>query len=241
MNKKSVREEIWRLMEERRIARFPGAYGRIPNFIGAEEAAGKLIKTSEWKNAMVVKINPDSPQIPVRRYVLSEGKKLIMPTPRISSGFLMLDPEKIYEKNYSYASTIKGAFKYGVEIKPRDLPKIDLVVLGSVAVNPNGDRIGKGEGYSEIEWGLAMEYGKVSEETPVITTVHDIQIVNYHFKVDPYDVPVDMIITPTRIIETNRIRGKPKGIYWDLIDEKKIFSIPVLRELWEIRKSLKSK
>ncbi|MEM0084705.1 MAG: 5-formyltetrahydrofolate cyclo-ligase [Candidatus Methanomethylicia archaeon] len=230
--KQKIREEIWRKMEEEGIAVFPGAYGRIPNFIGAEKAAEKLITLEIWKRARVVKVNPDSPQKSVRRLALNWGKILIMPTPRISNGFLLLDPNKIERKNYDYASTIKGAFKYGVEVKPEDLPKIDLVIVGSVAVNKRGNRIGKGEGYSEIEWGLAREYGKVEEETPVITTVHDIQIVDYDFKVDPYDVPVDIIVTPTKIITTNRIREKPKGIYWNLIDKSKISKIPVLRELW---------
>ncbi|MCX8168718.1 MAG: 5-formyltetrahydrofolate cyclo-ligase [Candidatus Methanomethylicia archaeon] len=232
IEKQKIREEIWRKMEEKGIAVFPGAYGRIPNFVGAEEAAEKLAQLSIWKEANIIKVNPDSPQKPVRRNALNEGKILIMPTPRISSGFLMLDPRRIDKKNYDYACTIKGAFKYGVEIKPENLQKIDLVVVGSVAVNIFGDRIGKGEGYSEIEWGIVSEYGKVNDKTPIVTTVHDIQIVDYKFKIDPYDVPVDIIITPTKIITTNRVREKPKGIYWELMDGEKIQKISLLKEMY---------
>lgn len=234
-DKKSIREEIWNRMEAEKVAVFPGAYGRIPNFIGAEKAAEKLTKLDVWRKAKVVKVNPDSPQKYVRKLVLNYGKILIMPTPRISSGFLMLDPKRIDKKDYDYAATIKGAFRYGVEIKPWDMPTIDLVVVGSVAVNRSGDRIGKGEGYSEIEWGLVRECGKVNEETPIVTTVHDLQIVDYNFKVDPYDVPVDIIITPTKIVTTNRVREKPKGIYWELIDENRISKIPLLKELWNYK------
>jgi 5-formyltetrahydrofolate cyclo-ligase len=240
MTKEEIRNEIWRKMTETGIALFPGAYGRIPNFIGAEEAAKNLIQLDLWKKAEVVKVNPDSPQRPVRRYALMHGKTLIMPTPRISNGFLKLDPKRIDERLYDYASTIKGGFQHGLKADPKDIPKLDLVVVGSVAVNMNGDRIGKGEGYSEIEWGLMREYGKVSEDTPVVTTVHDIQVVDYEFKVEPYDVPVDMIITPTRIIKTNRVREKPKGIYWDLMEEEKISSIPILKELWMKRNQMQS-
>ena len=241
MAKEEIRNEIWRKMTENKIAMFPGAYGRIPNFIGAEEAARKLIQLDLWKKAEVVKVNPDSPQKPVRRYALIHGKTLIMPTPRISEGFLTLDPKRIYKRLYDYASTIKGSFQYGLKTDPKDIPKVDLVVVGSVAVNMNGDRIGKGEGYSEIEWGLLREYDKVSEGTPVVTTVHDIQVVEYDFKVEPYDVPVDIIITPTRIIKANRIREKPKGIYWDLMEEKKISNIPILKELWMKKGQIHSK
>ncbi|MGH7322549.1 MAG: hypothetical protein ACRELA_23405, partial [Candidatus Rokuibacteriota bacterium] len=40
--KAEVREMIWRAMEMRGIARFPGTKGRIPNFAGAERAALQL-------------------------------------------------------------------------------------------------------------------------------------------------------------------------------------------------------
>ncbi|MCS7367461.1 MAG: 5-formyltetrahydrofolate cyclo-ligase, partial [archaeon YNP-WB-062] len=76
MTKEEIRNEIWRKMTETGITLFPGAYGRIPNFIGAEEAAKNLIQLDLWKKAEVVKVNPDSPQRPVRRYALMHGKTL---------------------------------------------------------------------------------------------------------------------------------------------------------------------
>ena len=38
---------------------------------------------------------PDSPQAHVRRGVLLSGKLLIMPSPRLRKGFMLLDPKKI--------------------------------------------------------------------------------------------------------------------------------------------------
>ncbi len=35
-------------MTEAKVTRFPGARGRIPNFIGAEAAARRLAGTDEW-------------------------------------------------------------------------------------------------------------------------------------------------------------------------------------------------
>ena len=40
--KQAVRERVWRRLEEAGAARFPGAWGRIPNFTGAEAAADRL-------------------------------------------------------------------------------------------------------------------------------------------------------------------------------------------------------
>ena len=36
--KQAVRERVWTLLERERVARFPGATGRIPNFAGAPAA-----------------------------------------------------------------------------------------------------------------------------------------------------------------------------------------------------------
>ena len=75
MNTKEViRKEIWALLQKHKVARFPGAEGRIPNFIGAEACAKQLAETTYWKAAKVLKINPDSPQRAIRHRALAEGK-----------------------------------------------------------------------------------------------------------------------------------------------------------------------
>jgi len=74
--KNKIREKIWRILERERVALFPGAHGRIPNF--------------------------------------------------------------------------KGAFRFGFPVHPKEIPQIDLIVAGSVAVNRRGSRIGKGGGYSDL-------------------------------------------------------------------------------------------
>ena len=69
-----------------------------------------------------------------------------------------------------------GAFKHGRPIKPETV-KVELFVAGSVAVAPDGGRLGKGTGFSDREYSILKESGSLSPETPVITTVHDMQIV----------------------------------------------------------------
>jgi len=142
--KQAIRERIWRLMEERGVAAFPRpVYGRIPNFKGAEKACRNLAHLDIFAKAAVVKINPDAPQRPCREAAMHAGKKVVMPTPRIREGLLLLDPAQIPKAAYREASTIAGAFKWGRPVKPWDLPPVDLVVIGSVAVNPrDGRRLG---------------------------------------------------------------------------------------------------
>jgi 5-formyltetrahydrofolate cyclo-ligase len=52
-----------------------------------------------------------------------------------------------------------------------------LVVVGSVAVDRLGRRIGKGEGFADLEYAMAASHhGAVTSETLVLTTVHDVQV-----------------------------------------------------------------
>ncbi len=238
-SREELRYRVWKIMEEKNVASFPRpVYGRIPNFVGSDAAAARLSESGEFKRAGVVKVNPDAPQRRVRELALRAGKLVVVPTPRISGGFLLLDPKRIPSWLYSAASTIQGSFRYGTRAEPGELPEVDLVVAGSVVVNRYGERLGKGEGYSEIEYGILAEYGKLSEEVPIVTTVHDVQVVEERIPLAPWDVTVDAIYTPTREIRCEGERRRPRGILWELLDPEKMASIPVLRKLAEERGSI---
>jgi len=55
--KDEVRADGWRAMERERVARFPGAEGRIPNFAGAKTAAERLAKHHAWLTAHDIPVN----------------------------------------------------------------------------------------------------------------------------------------------------------------------------------------
>jgi 5-formyltetrahydrofolate cyclo-ligase len=192
--KKLLRERIWRDLTERKVAAFPlPVFGRVPNFIGSEDAANRVSQLEEWKNAQVVFANPDAAQRKVRENALKEGKVLVMASPRLKHGFIVIDPDAVKRKERS-ASTIRGAFEFGKETS--DFPKPDLIVTSCVAVDEKGHRLGKGHGYGDIEIRMVKEkFGKI----PVVTTVHDLQVVA-DVPFDSDDEGVDVIVTPTRII-----------------------------------------
>lgn len=232
MDKDSIRKEVYRRLIDEAVSKPPYPIeGRIPNFVGAEEAASRLTKLRGFLETDVVKINPDSPQRPVRYMALYMGKKVVMPTPRIKKGFILLDPDGI--RNIGFASTIKGAFRLGKITRLEDLPEIGFIVEGSVAVSPDGSRLGKGEGYAELEYAILLEYGKIDYNVMIATTVHELQIVDYIPR-DVYDVSINYIVTPRRIVRCPSIY-RPKGIIWDALDREKIMEIPILKSLWESR------
>ena len=192
--KQLLREAVWSEMERLGIAAFPlPCKGRIPNFVEADVAAERLRQLEEWKRAKVIFVNPDSPQRKVRENALKDGKILVMASPRLKKGFILLNPANVKGKE-RFASTIKGAFKFGVEAK--DFPKPDLIVEGSVAVDLHGHRLGKGHGYGDVEIAtLKRKFGEI----PIATTVHDIQVVEA-VPFEEKDEKVSIIVTPTRTI-----------------------------------------
>ena len=228
--KQQIRERVWRLMEEKGVARFPmPIWGRIPNFEGAERAAERLRALPIFADARVVKVNPDAPQKPVREHVLRQGKTLLVPTPRLRKGFLLINPAESATMDAASAATIGGASKYGRPVGLSDLPKVDLIVAGSVAVSGSGARVGKGGGYSEIEYGILRELQLVNDRTPVVTTVHELQVVE-DIPMDRHDLIVDRVVTPVRIIDTERREDRPHGIFWDKVTDRMLEQIPVLRD-----------
>ncbi|MCE4613444.1 MAG: 5-formyltetrahydrofolate cyclo-ligase [Desulfurococcales archaeon] len=236
-SKDEIRRMVWDLLASRGVARNPlPPHGRIPNFAGAEEAARRILGLPEWRRAGVVKVNPDSPQRHVRLRALVEGKTLVMPTPRLRSGFIVIDPSRIPPRLYAQASTIRGAFRLGIlyeslEDLMRALDRVDFIVEGSVAVNRWGERLGKGEGYGELEYAILLEVGMVEAEVPIATSVHDLQVLGQRLPQDPWDVPVDYIATPTRLIRAENRGPRPPGVLWDMVRADKLAEIPVLREL----------
>ena len=231
--KQALRTRVWTLLERRGVGRFPLPLAdRIPNFVGAAEAADRLAALPEWRAAKRLKCNPDAPQRAVRLRALREGKEVYMAVPRLAAPrcFLHLDPRRLGQR-LAGAATIRGAAALGVPISPHQLPRIDLVVAGSVAVNRKGARLGKGGGYSDLEFALGREVGAVDARTTVVTTVHDLQIVSARIPTTTHDVPVDVIVTPTRVIRCSRRPPRPRGIEWDALTTTQLAAMPALARL----------
>jgi 5-formyltetrahydrofolate cyclo-ligase len=231
--KDAIRRAVWKAMDRDGVSRFPGAQGRIPNFADARAAAERLATHPAWKRAKTIKANPDAPQTHVRRLALEQGKTLVMAVPRLrdSHPFRLLDPDNLTKKDLREAATIKGALRHGKVLDLEQVPKMDLILTGSVAVNLKGARIGKGGGFSDLEYALLAETGKVSDKTVIVTTVHPIQILTENLPITAHDIPVDLIVTPRAAIEVERAFKRPTGLLWDHLQPPQIHEIPVLERM----------
>ena len=111
--------------------------------------------------------------------------------------FYLLDPERLSISPWE-AATKEGAAKAGQKVAATELPSVDLVVCGSVAVNRQGARIGKGGGFSDLEVAFLVEAGVIRPDMVLATTVHPFQVVDEPLPETVHDFRVDLIITPTR-------------------------------------------
>lgn len=235
LEKDALRQEIWAVLKQQRATR-RDPVGHIPNFVGAEMAADRLASLPVWQQAQVIKCNPDSPQVPVRLRALQAGKTLYMAVPRLTRSrcFVELTAADLQARNIPLeeAAFARKALRVGRKVSFSEMPPIDLVVVGCVAVSAAGGRTGKGAGFADLELAMLQSFHLVQPETPVVTTVHSLQIVeNSRLPMQPHDWALDWIITPEQAIATQTTWPRPQGLDWNAIQPEQYDRIPILRQL----------
>ncbi|XP_059523125.1 methenyltetrahydrofolate synthase domain-containing protein isoform X1 [Myotis daubentonii] len=235
VSKQDIREQIWDYMESQNIADFPRpVHHRIPNFKGSYLACQSIKDLGVFARTQEVKVDPDKPLEGVRLLALQNKKTLLVPTPRLRTGLFnrITPPPGATKDILRKCATSQGVRDYSVPVGLDARVLVDLVVVGSVAVSEKGWRIGKGEGYADLEYAMMASMGAVSQGTPVVTIVHDCQVVDIpEALLEDHDLTVDYILTPTRVIATGCERPKPTGITWSKISCAMMGRIPVLRSL----------
>lgn len=237
LTKLSFRLQTWDKLESMDQVVFPRPCKyRIPRFKGENEAVEKLAQLEAFQAAKVVKVNLDKAHERVRLEVIQSGKSLIAGTPGLKEAvFLLMRPPMEANKlaNRMAASRI-GIRHLGSALDFTSGIKADLVVLGSVAVDKKGHRIGKGEGFTDLEYALLSKLGIIEPEAVIATVVHDLQVYEEFpenlFK--PWDVPVDIIITPTQVIQIEKKLPRPV-LTWNLLSSRRVNDIPIIKQLME--------
>lgn len=235
LEKDKLRTEIWSLLKQEK-ASIRDPFGHIPNFVGAEKAAEKLAALPIWQQAKTIKCNPDSPQIPVRLQALKDGKRLYMAVPKLTNTrcFVDLTAENLRQRNVELeeGAIARQALKFGQLVSFAEMQPIDLVMVGCVAVTRNGGRTGKGAGFADLELAMLKIFGLVQSNTPIVTTVHPLQIVaDSRLPMQAHDWALNWIATPFEVIATNANYPRPTGLDWDNIRPEQYQKIPILRKL----------
>ncbi|XP_005995945.1 methenyltetrahydrofolate synthase domain-containing protein isoform X1 [Latimeria chalumnae] len=236
VTKWDIRQKVWDYIEANNLANFPRpVHNRIPNFKGSYQACEYIKCLEIFNRTKEVKVDPDKPLEGVRLAVLQARKTLLVPTPRLRTGLFnnIIPPQGATKDILRICATSQGVKDYSVPIGLDAKVRVDLVVVGSVAVSEKGWRIGKGEGFADLEYAMMASMGAVNETTATATIVHDCQVVDIPEELlDDHDLTIDYILTPTRLIKTDCKRPKPQGIMWAKVSHEMMARIPILKNLW---------
>lgn len=236
LDKQALRQWVWDELTRTAQAGFPRpVHGRIPNFVGSPRAAERLRELPEYQRATVIKVGPDSPLHPVRTQALKDGKIVYMPTPRLRDGFVELRPARVPKGKERQAAALAHYEAYGRRVPLAQIRTVDLIVAGSVAVAPDGARVGKGEGYGDLEYAALRILGH--PEMPVATVIHPVQLVA-SVPWNPHDISVDFIVTADAIVQTHRAYPQPSTIDWEVLGDR-LQEMPVLAELLALQPAVR--
>ncbi|XP_061401335.1 uncharacterized protein LOC133337087 [Musca vetustissima] len=236
--KRSLRLQTWKKFKEANLGlQRGGIFNRMPAFVDSDKAVTLLTETEEFKKAKEVKIQIDRALNGAKLQTLNAGKNLYLPSTRKSKAlFLKVEvPAEADDEKKNEILNVRNVEEYRTEIGLDNKVVLDMVIIGSVVVSRDGYRLGRGNGFIDLDIGLLIEAGAITPNTLIVTLVHDAQVVdnlptNLFQK---HDAPVDLIVTPTEVIRVAKRPPRPTGLFWELISERRLKAVPVLESLKE--------
>jgi 5-formyltetrahydrofolate cyclo-ligase len=236
-----VRQRIWDRLASvaRPDTRFHLNFAEvIPDFEGAEAATDRIETLPTYRNSKLAFVTPDNSLVELRRRMIAAGKPFVVSTYNILRGFRLIEPGSVPAGHERYAAWLDGIEHFGKPVTLEEISKLgrfDFMATGASAVSTDGIRFGKGHGFFDLEWGMFTDIGLADDATPVIAAVHDVQVVEDKLPASETDIVVDLIATPSQLIEVERRTRRPRGIKWHLITAELIAATPPLRELARMR------
>jgi len=236
--KASLRHQVWARLRQvaKPDSRFHWRFEEfVPDFEGSEQCAQAIREMTRYQDSKAIFVAPDNSLARVRQYAIEDQKWLLVATFGIARGFYLLEPGAVSANSAPFAATLDGMELFGrlislPEIKA--LGTVDLLITGISLVTEKGVRWGKGHGYFDLEWAMFREVGVVEEDTPVIAVGHDCQVVATDLEPSAVDTIADFIVTPSRVIEVQKVFPKPKGILWQYISPELRQQVPPLQSLY---------
>lgn len=241
VTKRAIRLATWQKIKDQKLSplrRFT-VFNKIPNFIGADKAAELLAETEEFKKANSIKVNIDLAQEQVKLEVIKANKTLFVPpaqkSPNVYAKIKSCNSEAVDLAAQKKIIKLQGAEDTFEEIDINNIEKLDMVVVGSCAVSRQGHRIGKGNGYVDLDVGILTYLGVITKDTLIVTTVHEVQVYDTlpEELFQTYDLPLDLIVTPTEVIRVSNRLSRPAGIQWNLLSSRRLEIVPVLKSIKE--------
>jgi 5-formyltetrahydrofolate cyclo-ligase len=193
------------------------------------KAAEKLRGLQLYRDAVTVFATPGESLYQARINCLVDGKNLVMPAPSIREGFFLLPARTIPFKDFSTAATYKGLHKNGQLLKNESILKLSvgLLLTDSLAVDPEGGRIGEGNGFFDLSCALLHELQGLRQDWNVLTLIQEEQISRDLLPQHTWDINMSGAITPAKIYTFEPPLQKPQ-IFWEMLSMDQIKRIDPL-------------
>lgn len=210
---------------------------------GLLQSAGKMAehlrRVDAYRKAKQVFMSPAPVLAQMRINALLDGKELIMPAPALIDGFYLLKPYTIPHKDLAYAVSFKGLPKFGKKLSMDEISglEIDMLLTDAVGVDRHGGRLGDGHGFFDLAVAILNDLHALSGQVSAWTVVGNDQFVEGGLPIDPWDVKVDGVITPSGQQELDNSQENLPQIFWEGLAKKRIRKIA---PLWRISTSLRS-
>lgn len=188
------------------------------------KAAERLRRTPVYRSSKRVMVTLDRSLVQARINVLTDLKKLFMPTRALKDGFLTVDPQKIIPPRKRLLAVQPHPGNAFAERHPYDVnlePPIDLIVTDAWAVGRDGTRIGDGQGHLDLQFAILCELGWLHSCLKVMALVREDQI-HDSVPAETHDVGVQWIVTPEAVFPTSLSQSTCAGIIWERLTGRQI-------------------
>jgi 5-formyltetrahydrofolate cyclo-ligase len=205
----------------------------------SHKAAEQLRRLPAYRQAKTIFAEPGAELLQIRSNALVDGKELIIPGPGLKEGFYRLRPYTVSFREVVHAVTYKGLSRYGERLNRENLGRLalDLLLTGAVAVDNRGGRLGKGQGFFDLACAALHESGAVVAGGGILAVVAENQIVSGELPLDPWDVRVDGIVTPSSFREIVHASRSQPAVYWEVVPFRRVKKMSPLWQLYQARRN----
>jgi 5-formyltetrahydrofolate cyclo-ligase len=190
---------------------------------GWGRAAERLRKLSAYRDAAAVLASPTPALFQVRVNVLADRKLLVIPTPALEKGFLLVEGSSIpFPKLRSAAFPGRdNRFAELMDLSGSPHRRIELMAVEALAAGKNGGILGDGSGHLDLQYAVLGTLDRLDPGVQVAALVPPDRVLE-NVPAAPGDVPAHWIVTPEGIERTRAEELPPPAIDWERLSEKRI-------------------
>lgn len=188
-----------------------------------------------YRHCQQIFVEPTPFMAQVRINSLLDGKTLIMPTPGMKQGFVLIKPFTVPFPKLGVAVSLMGAIEHGVPLPAADIARLDvgLCIAEPLIMNENGMMIGDGSGYFDLAVAILNEFGGVAEGCGFLACLADAsRLVREDFPLEPWDVRVQAVVSSGGYSELYKDTFTLPKVLWQALPHKKIKKIDPLWKLY---------